>query len=103
MRNVVNIRKTKDYDLYIGRENKTYGLKQSKWFNPEPLKSEEDRNNNLIRYESYIRNTPELYNSLEELDGLVLACWCAEKRCHGHVLLELLNEKKLNDLFNSPQ
>ena len=33
----------------------------------------------------------ELMNSLSELRGKRLGCWCKPERCHGNVLIELLN------------
>lgn len=43
---------------------------------------------------------PKLLNSLHELKGKTLACFCAPKACHGDVLLELANKpicKACND------
>ena len=96
---VINIKSKESYDLYVGRKNSHYGLPESKWHNPFRL---EDHNNDRQKvcdlYESYIRNGP-LWNELEELDGLVLACWCMPKLCHGSILIKLLNEKKLSKIF----
>lgn len=89
---VVDIR-FDDYDLYIGRENKTYYLKASKWANPFVIRREVDRASVLEKYRIYVLNNPELYNSLEELNGKTLGCWCVGKKCHGHILKELLEEK----------
>lgn len=93
---VVNL-KNSSYDVYIGRENKTYNLPHSKWANPYNLKdySLED---SLKLYEEYIR-TSNLYNSLDELKDQTLGCWCKPKKCHGDVLIALYNEKLLNYLI----
>ena len=29
-----------------------------------------------------------------ELDGKVLGCWCHPQPCHGHTLIQLINEFK---------
>ena len=96
---VVNIKSGDPYDLYCGRENKSYGLKQSKWANPYII-GEYTRDESCDLYEQYVRNGP-LWNDLEELDGLTLACWCGENQwCHVKILINLLNEKKLSSMFN---
>jgi hypothetical protein len=92
---IVNVRKTSDYDVYIGREvvNEYYDLPCSKWHNP--FKSKDYPNCDVLyMYENYIISS-ELYDQLEELDGLVLGCWCKPNKCHGDVLIKLLNEKKM--------
>jgi hypothetical protein len=94
---IVNLRdKTVKYDHYIGRANKWRGLPGSKWANPFPMVNEEDRRRVLDAYRAHILNTPALYDALEELDGLTLACWCAPKKCHGDILIELLEKKRLD-------
>lgn len=35
----------------------------------------------------------ELMNSLHELGGKTLGCWCRPEDCHGDILLKLLKEK----------
>jgi hypothetical protein len=47
-----------------------------------------------------VLNTPELMESLDELDGKVLGCFCKPEPCHGDVLLELIAQKKLMAFFN---
>lgn len=101
---VLNVKKhpyNSSTGLYIGRENKTYNFPCSKWHNPFVITTdtEWERENVLIAYENHIRNTPELWNALEELDGLDLFCWCFPKKCHGEILIKLLNEKKYDGYF----
>ena len=82
-----------DY-VYIGRSQwagKEY-FKGSKWGNYY-LVSRYRRDGALERYEAKVRNGP-LWDDLPQLDGKILACWCAPARCHGHVLLALLEERK---------
>lgn len=89
-----------DDHVYIGRDMTRY-LKSatgSKWGNPFRAQDTHDRNDpsakqeRLSKYENHIRSTPELMNSLGELRGKCLGCWCAPELCHGHVLVKLLNE-----------
>ena len=80
-----------DCDVYIGRAYNRGGwhLKASKWANPYKGK------NTLPDYRKYVEGKPELMNSLHELEGKVLGCWCKVKPsdpCHGDVLVQLLKE-----------
>lgn len=97
--NVVNVRFTDKFDLYIGREikNEHHFFEKSKWHNPFKAKDYPDQDV-VAMYENYITST-ELYNQLEELDGLILGCWCKPNKCHGDVLIRLLNEKKMSDFI----
>jgi len=96
---VVNLYK-EPYDIYIGRG--------SKWGNPfttnkdkETLASEivETSEEAISKYKEYVLNTPDLMQSLDELEGKRLGCFCKPKPCHGDVLLELLSQKKLKVFF----
>jgi uncharacterized protein DUF4326 len=47
-------------------------------------------------YEEKLRSRPDLMARLPELKGkTALACWCAPEKCHGHVLIKLLEEEGL--------
>lgn len=80
------------YDVYIGREVPEHGLVASKWGNPFVMldDSDDERQRVLAAYREWIAEQPDLMNSLDELRGQRLGCWCAPKRCHGNVLVELL-------------
>ena len=43
-------------------------------------------------YEERVRNAPNLFNSISELEGLELGCWCKPNYCHGDVLIKLYSE-----------
>lgn len=97
---IVNLNK-EPYDIYIGRG--------SKWGNPYTtikdrvtLASEivDTSEEALLNYKEYIISTPELYDSLCELDGKILGCFCKPKPCHGDILLELISQKNLKVFFN---
>lgn len=86
MEKVVNLRKEK-YDVYIGRG--------SKWGNPFLVGKDGIREEVIEKYKQYILNKPDLLDSLGELTGKVLGCFCKPRACHGDVLLELLQERKV--------
>jgi hypothetical protein len=99
MTKVVNLYK-EPYDIYIGRG--------SKWGNPfttnkdkETLASEivETSEEAISKYKEYVLNTPDLMQSLDELEGKTLGCFCKPKPCHGDVLLELLSQKKFVSIY----
>jgi len=79
---VVHHRK-EPYDVYIGRP--------SKWGNPFPLKDESGRDESIRKHREWIVNQKDLMDSLPELKGKVLGCWCKPKACHGDTIAELVN------------
>jgi len=86
MEKVVNLRKEK-YDVYIGRG--------SKWGNPFMIGKDGTRKEVIEKYKQYILNKPDLLDSLDELTNKVLGCFCKPLACHGDVLLELLQERRV--------
>jgi hypothetical protein len=97
---IVNL-KTEPYDVYIGRGSK-WGcpftvIKDRPTLAKEIVDSKEEA---LAKYKEYVLNSPELMESLDELDGKTLGCFCKPEPCHGDVLLELIAMKKLKDYMN---
>jgi hypothetical protein len=104
---IVNI-KFDDYDIYIGRGNCPKTGRGSKWGCPytiikdrptlakEVVDSKEEA---LSKYREYVLANPELMESLDELEGKTLGCFCKPLECHGDILLELLTQKKLKAFF----
>jgi len=83
------------FDVYIGRAQfcgKEF-FEPSPWANPFSSKKF-GWQQAIRRYEERLLNTPELLERLPELEGKVLACWCAPRPCHGHVLLRLIEERR---------
>jgi hypothetical protein len=96
MSKVVNI-KTDHYDVYIGRP--------SKWGNPYSHKDGtlaefkvDTRKEAIDKYEGYLLQNGDLINSIHELKGKTLGCWCKPKRCHGDILAKYANNNA-NKLF----
>jgi hypothetical protein len=56
------------------------------------MDGESDRKRVIQEYENYILNCPELLDSLCELKGKILGCWCKPKKCHGDVLKKLVEK-----------
>lgn len=81
-----------DFDVYIGREVPERGIRGSKWGNPFAMADDSDheRERVIAAYREWVVTQPELMSSLEQLRGRRLGCWCRPKRCHGDVLVALL-------------
>jgi len=82
--------KKDEYDVYIGRP--------SKWGNPFSHKRgtlakflTQTREEAVTEYEKWIKTQTHLMDSLPELNGKILACWCSPKACHGDVLARMAN------------
>ena len=91
-------------NVYIGRDMSHYvaGAVGSVWENPfvvaktgTKYKTNIKRytlDESLIKYCQYIESNPTLLARLHELNGKTLGCWCKPNRCHGDVLMELVNK-----------
>lgn len=79
------------YDIYIGRP--------SKWGNPFSHKEGtlaefkvKNRAEAVAKFEDYLLSNKELLNSLHELQGKILGCWCKPNKCHGDILAKHANK-----------
>jgi len=95
---VVN-KRFQEYDVYIGRG--------SKWGNPYThIKGKtkaqflvDSREEAIDKYEEWIKQQPELLKDLHELKGKRLGCYCRPSRCHGDVLVDLIERIEDDDDF----
>ena len=79
------------FDLYIGRP--------SKWGNPFIIGKDGTRKEVIDKYRVWILGQPDLMESLPELKGKILGCWCKPNSCHGDVLADLANKPKCYNLL----
>jgi hypothetical protein len=94
--------------VYIGRACYRGGweIPQSKWKNPFTLRNSDSIDDVCLKYYYHVKESSNLINSIEELRGQTLGCWCDivetdrsiderinEPKCHGEVLMRLLYEK----------
>lgn len=84
MTRVVHCKK-EPYDVYIGRP--------SKWGNPFSIGKHGTREEVIEKYKKYILACDDLLDSLHELKGKTLGCWCKPKACHGDVLVALIESR----------
>ena len=79
-------------DVYIAHkvDNEYWSLPRSKWASPYG-------GQNLDKYAAHVRR--KLWHKLDSLEGKLLGCWCEDEHgCHGDVLVDLLEEKKVKEL-----
>jgi len=76
--------KKEAFDVYIGRPGK--------WGNPFNIGRDGDRASVIAKHKAWIVEQPELMDSLHEIQGKRIACWCAPLACHGNTLAELADE-----------
>ena len=98
---VVRLKRSKqqiiqDCDVYIGRKLTMGGwnLPQSKWANPFTIKDHGSAEIVVEKYRKYLLDRQDLLDSLDELKGKTLGCWCKPGVCHGDVLVELIEQKE---------
>ena len=87
-------------NIYIGRRgvvfiNKNrFPEKSSNFANPYKIGKDGTREEVLEKYKEYIidkiNNDHELMRELNSMKGKTLGCWCFPERCHGNILLELI-------------
>ena len=70
-------------NVYIGRQR--HPLESSKWANPHQMGAY-NRPQVILLYEEYIHKHKDLRDSVYQLEGKTLGCWCSPQRCHGEVL-----------------
>ena len=81
----VNCRKD-PYDIFIGRP--------SKWGNPFIIGRHGSRTDVVEAYHRWFLSQTDLLDSLNELKGKTLGCFCYPKRCHGDILEFYVNNPK---------
>ena len=88
MPHVLNARKvgtkTTDTQIYCGRP--------SKWGNRFIIGKDGTREEVIEKYMDWFCTQQHLIDSLHELEGKDLICWCAPKGCHCDFLLEIAND-----------
>ncbi len=95
-----------DNNVYIGRAGVVFvnGIRfpkvSSEFSNPYKIGKDGDREQVIQKYKDYIiekiNKSPELKDKLISLDGKNLGCWCHPEKCHGDILLEIIDIYKKN-------
>ena len=89
-------------NVYIGRggivfiDKVRFPKKPSPFANPFKIGKDVTREEVINKYREYITDKLEkddtLRGQLLEMRGKNLGCWCYPEKCHGDVLLELINK-----------
>lgn len=98
MTTLVNVKRTRRFDVYIGRAGLGYDKYpggDGYFGNPHRLSDfGGDRSACLAAYRKYLHERlhvdPEFKERVLELDGLTLGCFCWPDECHGEVIIEWL-------------
>ena len=93
---VVNKKTNPVYDVYIGRGSK-WGNPFSHSYGTMARFKVDTRQEAIEAYRQWILTQPELLNSLQELKGKVLGCFCKPLDCHGDVLVDLIEKQVKED------
>lgn len=104
MTKIVNVKSGKPYDVYCGRENKTYNLPQSKWANPFVIGKDGDRKEVIEKYELWLNSQPNLLEVIrKDLKEKTLGCWCnvPEENCHCEILYTQANNRYIQNWFSN--
>jgi len=73
--------------IYIGRP--------SKWGNLLKIGRDGTREEVIQKYKEWIEKTDFLLDdTIHELKGKDLVCWCSPLPCHGDILLEIANKEE---------
>jgi hypothetical protein len=75
--------KEEDYDVRIDRK--------TKWGNPFMIGRDGTREEVIRKFECWVPTQEHLMDSLHELKGKRLGCWCKPSACHGDILARLAN------------
>ena len=54
----------------------------------------------VAKYRKWILKNKELLNSLHELKGKTLGCFCSPKSCHGDVLVDWVTNQAISSSFS---
>ena len=84
-------------NIYIGRPNKNLPGIRGDWGNPYKITNyydKEERKQCVDNYTTYITKNSTLMQSLGQLEGATLGCYCSPLKCHGEILIHLSRTQK---------
>ena len=95
-------------NVYIGRkgvvfiDKKRFPKNSSNFANPYKIGQHGTREDVLVKYKNYIlnklENNEQLMRELVSLRGKNLGCWCCPNKCHGNILLELIDKFSIDNV-----
>lgn len=103
---LINIQNSpkEEMDIYIGEEHKSYGLQPSLFRNPfdeaEMDREEAAQHFKMYFYRRYLKDE-KFRKKLHSIEGKTLGCLCYPKRCHGEIIVDLLNKHEAEGIEGS--
>lgn len=92
-------------NVYIGRgsvvfvDGKRYPYESSQFCNPFKISKADSRDDVIKKFKEYIHkkldSDDKFKNMLTELKGKRLGCWCKPQKCHGDILIDIID--KMNE------
>jgi hypothetical protein len=77
--------------VYIGPNRE--GAPRNLFGNPYKIGVDGDRAWIIVKYEIYLRGSPDLLEIIRRWPGdKVLGCWCKPEECHGDVIVKIWEE-----------
>lgn len=101
---IVNVTKTDEFDVYIGRRFKMgrYNFEESIFHNPFRINDSMNRKQCLDSFKDYLQDRCkedlDFAYQLYQLKDKTLGCWCAPASCHGNVIKELVDKLEIEEL-----
>ena len=92
--NIINLN-TVDRNKWSKDPNNIYVGRPSKWGNPHQLHPSNNREVVVHQFEKYLLRNEYLLDSISELKGKVLGCWCSPLLCHAEILHRFAGNKPL--------
>ena len=111
--NIVNLNTVKDLKSWLENPNNVYVgrshcdiAKYSKpgysdWGNPWKLSRFKSREQVVHLYKNYVLHTKYLIETVGDLHGKILGCWCAPNTCHAEILHQLAGNFPVYQKYNS--
>lgn len=91
---LVNIKSSKPYDVYIGRPSPFGNPFSHKEGTLAKFKTK-TRKEAVEKYREWVLKNPTMLEKIKKLKGKRLGCWCSPLECHGDVIIEILENKRL--------
>lgn len=95
-------------NVYVGRggvvfvDKERFPKKGSKFLNPFKIGRDGNRDEVLKKYKIYIseklKDDKELVYELNKMKGKKIGCWCYPEKCHGDILVEIIESKNENEV-----
>ena len=86
-------------NVYVGRPKNF--IKNCKWGNPYKVGVHHTSEEAIRLYERYISNNQHLSESVAELRGKNLGCWCAPNQCHAEELHIFAGNQPIYEMASS--